>query len=211
MKTIRRTDISRREFLGQAAMVAAAMHGHGMWAEGAGGDAVVKAPCGSLRGEVANGLRTFKGVPFAEPPIGMLRFKAPVKKRAWSGVRDAVKDGPVAMQGTETNEDSEDCLYLNVYTPIQVREPLPVWVSIHGGGFTGGRPTPEVVKFAKDGVVAVTVEYRLGVFGFLDVSPLLGTGCEADRYSARNSLCAGIVCAGYFREWRGGTCVGDGG
>ena len=195
MKSMVGTGISRRTFMGKAALAALAVKGKRLLAQEAG--AVVKAPCGSLRGEVAEGIREFRGVPFAEPPVGALRFKAPVKMKAWSGERDATKFGPAAMQATATAEASEDCLYLNVFTPEVLKEPLPVLVWIHGGGFTGGHASAEIARFAKEGVVAVSVAYRLGVFGFLDVSPLLG---ESYAGSANNAVRDLILALAWVRD-----------
>jgi len=184
MKSVVGQGISRRKFLGNAALAALAVKGNGLLAQESG--AVVKAPCGSLRGEVVEGVRVFRGVPFAEPPVGALRFKAPVKMKAWSGERDATKFAAAAMQTPgEGIAESEDCLYLNVYTPAVVKASMPVLVWIHGGGFTGGHSPADGVKFARDGVVFVSVAYRLGVFGFMDFAPLLG---EAYAGSANNAV-----------------------
>lgn len=133
---------------------------------------------GSLRGTVENNIRVFRGVPFAEPPVGPRRFRAPLPKAPWTGVRDATQFAAEAWQPVTPNiTKSEDCLYLNIWTPERIDAPLPVFVYIHGGGFTGGRsfePLTNGEPFARDGVVLVTVAYRLGVFGFLDLGPLLG-------------------------------------
>lgn len=130
----------------------------------------------------------FRGVPYAAPPVGELRWRAPVPPKAWEGVRKADQYGPIACQpvpgsnpqefwtkeihptGTEF-EMSEDCLYLNVYTTARTgEEKLPVLIYIHGGGFKGGYPYE--VEFdwehmAKKGIVVVSIAYRLGVLGFL--------------------------------------------
>ncbi|MGC4043433.1 MAG: carboxylesterase family protein [Armatimonas sp.] len=128
-------------------------------------------------------IRAFKGIPYAAPPVGPLRWKPPQPVIPWSGVRKAEKPGPSAMQADTgafgpwtkefifSNEVSEDCLYLNIWTgATNPRERRPVLVFIHGGGFTGG--SGEVVVYdgealAKKGLVVVTINYRLGVFGFL--------------------------------------------
>jgi para-nitrobenzyl esterase len=158
-------------------------------------------PSGLLKGEVAGGVRVFKGVPFAEPPVGALRFRAPVKKAAWAEERDATKFAAAAMQpGEPSVTKSEDCLYLNVWTPDGIAAGaagLPVFVWVHGGGFTGGRSFEAVTdgsQFAREGVVVVTVAYRLGVLGFLDVEPLLGAEYEG---SGNNGL-RDVMCA---LEW----------
>jgi para-nitrobenzyl esterase len=142
----------------------------------------------------ANGVRVFRGVPFAEPPVGPLRFRAPVQAKAWTGERDATHFPASAMQwheGTAPGEapftHSEDCLYLNIWAP-QGKGPFPVFVWIHGGGFVSGHafePMYDGTQFAREGIVCITVGYRLGVFGFLDYEPLLGTEYSG---SANNAL-----------------------
>ena len=155
-------------------------------------------PCGTLRGESVHGVRVFRGVPFAEPPLGPLRFKPPIKKKRWTGERDATAFAAAAMQPDDVpGGKSEDCLYLNVWAPQDEAPGLPVFVWIHGGGFTAGRPTEPIYDgtvFAREGVIVVTVAYRLGVFGFLDVEPLLGKEYAG---SANNGL-RDLICA---LEW----------
>ena len=125
-----------------------------------------------------NGIRTFKGIPFAAPPVGDLRWKAPQPVKNWNGVRKANKFGPRAMQlalfgdmGFRSDGMSEDCLYLNVWTPAKSgQERRPVLVYFYGGGFVAGdgsEPRYDGESMAKRGIVAVTVNYRLGVFGFM--------------------------------------------
>ncbi len=119
-----------------------------------------------------------------------MRFRAPVAKRTWAGELDATRFGPEPWQaGSPRVAKSEDCLQLNVWTPVDARAgSLPVFVWVHGGGFTGGRafdPVTDGAEFARDGIVCVTVAYRLGVFGFLDAGPLLGAGYDG---SANNAL-----------------------
>ncbi|WP_202910523.1 carboxylesterase/lipase family protein [Hymenobacter sediminis] len=139
----------------------------------------VKTANGVLEGLVtANGIRTFKGVPFAAPPVGELRWKAPQPVQNWTEVRPAKAFGPRAMQlpvfgdmNFRSNGVSEDCLYLNVWTPAKSsKEKLPVLVYFYGGGFIAGdgsEPRYDGESMARRGIVAVTVNYRLGVFGFL--------------------------------------------
>ena len=126
----------------------------------------------------ANGVRSFKGIPFAQPPVGDLRWKAPQPVTNWSGIRKADQFGPRAMQlpvfgdmGFRSNGMSEDCLYLNVWTPAKTgNEKLPVLVYFFGGGFIAGdgsEPRYDGESMAKRGIVSVTVNYRLGVFGFM--------------------------------------------
>jgi para-nitrobenzyl esterase len=178
--------VSRREFLVGAAALGAVC-GRGGWAQAATGS-MVKTPLGSLQGLAQDGVRVFRGVPFAQPPVGDLRFREPQKLAEWSGVRDATRFAASAMQSGEPGvTHSEDCLYLNIWAP-DGGGPYPVFVWIHGGGFTGGHafePVYDGSEFARQGIVCVTVAYRLGVFGFLDVEPVLGASYA---WSADNAL-----------------------
>jgi para-nitrobenzyl esterase len=125
-----------------------------------------------------DGLRVFKGIPFARPPVGDLRWQPPQPAGDWDGVRKADRFGPRAMQLPvfgdmvfRSDGISEDCLYLNVWTPARSGdERLPVLVYFYGGGYVAGdgsEPRYDGASMARKGVVAVTVNYRLGVFGFL--------------------------------------------
>ncbi len=133
---------------------------------------------GMLEGINQSGIKIFKGIPYAAPPVGELRWKAPKPVDAWQGVRKADEFGLSAMQLNVYNsadydpeEMSEDCLYLNVWTPAETgNEKLPVLVYIHGGSFlvgSGSVPSLDGESMAKKGIVVVTINYRLGVFGFL--------------------------------------------
>ena len=125
------------------------------------------------------GVRSFKGIPFAKPPVGGLRWREPQPADNWSGVRNADDFAPRCMQVTNPTSDywfrskvvSEDCLYLNVWTPAKSnKDKLPVLVYIYGGGFSNGdgsEPRYDGENMARKGMVAVTVNYRLNVFGFL--------------------------------------------
>lgn len=127
---------------------------------------------GTLVGTRENGLRVFRGVPFAQPPVGPLRFRAPLSAAPWVGKRDATKNAPKAPQGKD--EGDEDCLYLNVWAPAE-KGSYPVLIWIHGGGNVGGGTAGQSgAAFARDGIVTVIVPYRLGVFGFLELGDLLG-------------------------------------
>ncbi|HEY4249182.1 MAG TPA: carboxylesterase/lipase family protein [Lacunisphaera sp.] len=141
--------------------------------------AQVKTDAGLVEGlpADASGIRAFKGIPFAAPPIGDLRWKAPQPAAPWTGVRQAVEFGPRAMQGPIYSDmifrdagPSEDCLYLNVWTPSKTgADKLPVMVWIYGGGFQAGsssEPRQDGAILAKKGVVIVSMNYRLGLFGF---------------------------------------------
>ena len=138
----------------------------------------VKTRNGTVEGtEQSSGIRSFKGVPFAEPPVGDLRWKAPQPVKSWTDVRQTVQFGPRCMQrpifgdmNFRSNGMDEDCLYLNVWTPAKSGdERLPVLVYFFGGGFMAGdgsEPRYDGESMARKGIVAVTVNYRLNVFGF---------------------------------------------
>lgn len=169
-----------------------------IWAQDS--TAVVKTDLGVLRGETIDGVHIFRGVPYAEPPVGELRFRPAGKKKPWIGVRDArsFADSPV-QTGEPGVKHSEDCLYLNLWTPtpggVQGKGPWPVFVWIHGGGFTNGHAfeaTYDGSQFAHEGVVLVTVGYRLGVFGFLNWEPLLGAAYEGTANNALSDLVAAL-------------------
>lgn len=167
----------------------------------------------TLRVEVANGtlegvlessgIRSFKGIPFAKPPVGDLRWKYPQAAENWSGIRKADHFGPNAMQvkvfgdmNFRSEGMDEDCLYLNVWTPASSPdEKLPVLVYFYGGGFVAGDGSEaryDGERMAQEGIVALTVNYRLGVFGFLahpeltQESPYGASGNYAlmDQYAA---------------------------
>jgi len=150
----------------------------------------VQSAGGQLQGVVVDGVASFKGIPFAAPPVGDLRWKAPQPAKAWTGIRKAdayapgcMQDpGMVKMMGASANV-GEDCLYLNVWTAAKTAgEKRPVMVWIHGGAFVGGMtgtPMFDGTKFAQKGVVLVSIAYRLGVFGFMahpDLSRESGRG-----------------------------------
>jgi para-nitrobenzyl esterase len=135
------------------------------------------------RGVQASGVRIFRGIPFAQPPTGDLRWREPQPLKNWDGVRAAKEFGPRCMQGPiypdmvfRSNGMSEDCLYLNVWTPAKSdRERRPVLVYFYGGGFVSGdgsEPRYDGESMAGKGVVVVTINYRLGIFGFLALPEL---------------------------------------
>ena len=137
---------------------------------------------GSLQGVIADGVRVFKGIPFAAPPVGPLRWRAPQAAAAWSGIRAADTFSAVCPQhGSYPPESapeptSEDCLYLNIWTPAEpAAKPLPVMVWIYGGALENGSASTPLYAgdgFAKRGVILVTLNYRLGVLGFLALDSL---------------------------------------
>ncbi len=137
----------------------------------------VKTANGVIEGTEHDGIRSFKGIPFAAPPVGDLRWQPPQPPQNWSGVRKTDKFGPRAMQlpvfgdmNFRSDGMSEDCLYLNVWTPVAPgKSKLPVLVYFYGGGFIAGdgsEPRYDGESMARKGLVTVTVNYRLGLFGF---------------------------------------------
>jgi para-nitrobenzyl esterase len=133
---------------------------------------------GRVAGVSANGTVSFKGIPFAAPPVHSLRWKAPQPVERWAGVKQASAYAPSCMQDPNFMKIfgagpaiSEDCLYLNVWTPAKTaNDKLPVMVWIYGGGFVlgmTGTPAYDGTHLAEKGVVMVSVAYRVGVFGFL--------------------------------------------
>ena len=135
----------------------------------------VRVEDGLLQGTIEDGLRVYRGIPFAAPPVGDLRWRPPQPAPKWEGVRAADQFGRACMQTNAAIANlpapSEDCLYLNVWTPAKsAGEKLPVLVWIHGGGFVAGAPAERLYHgewLSKQSVVFVSIAYRLGVFGFL--------------------------------------------
>jgi para-nitrobenzyl esterase len=144
-------------------------------------NAVVRTRYGELRGSVVDGVNAFKGIPYAAPPFGANRFRPPRPVEPWSGTRDALTFGPkspqpqyppqVSLLLVESVVSGEDCSSLNIWTPDLGAAGLPVMVWIPGGMFayhgTGGSPWYDGSRFARDGVVCVTINYRVGPDGFL--------------------------------------------
>jgi para-nitrobenzyl esterase len=129
---------------------------------------------GLLRGTVAEGMEQFRGIPYAAPPVGALRWRAPQPARSWAGIRDASRFAPHCAQPGGTfgiASTSEDCLFLNVFTPDRPPRALghaPVMVWIHGGALvTGASDSYDPAPLVRQGVVVVTINYRLGELGFL--------------------------------------------
>jgi para-nitrobenzyl esterase len=151
---------------------------------------------GALEGRIDknSGVRSFKGVPYAAPPVGDLRWRAPQPVAKWQSVRKADQFGARCMQGAifgdmnfRSNGMSEDCLFLNIWTPAKsAKDRLPVLVYFYGGGFVAGdgsEPRYDGASMARKGIVALTVNYRLGVFGFLAHPEL---SAEAPYHSSGN-------------------------
>lgn len=139
---------------------------------------VVETKAGKVRGETVGSVHVFRGIPFAVAPTGSLRWKPPVPMPAWKGTRDATKFGPACVQpkprsGSIYEWDlpsmSEDCLSLNIWAPAGASD-APVFVWIHGGSLvtgSGSEPMYDGAKLAAQGLVVVTINYRLGVLGYL--------------------------------------------
>lgn len=128
---------------------------------------------GALNGAVVEGVEEFWGIPYAAPPVGDLRWKPPAAATRWTGTRDATKAG-ASCQPSQKGDYTEDCLFANVTRPASAKpgQKLPVLVWIHGGGFTIGSATgafgaqTDGIQFAKDGVITVSISYRLGRAGW---------------------------------------------
>jgi para-nitrobenzyl esterase len=145
-------------------------------------DMIVETSCGKLEGVFERNLYTFKGVPYAAPPAGALRWLSPQPAIPWAGLRSAKTFGSIAVQDTrvlailpaEHEAQGEDCLFLNVYSPglDNARRPVMVW--IHGGAFSIGSGSNEMYATgtiaSNHGIVLVTLNYRLGVLGFLNLN-----------------------------------------
>jgi para-nitrobenzyl esterase len=193
----------------------------------------VKTTGGQLQGVVVDGVASFKGIPFAAPPVGDLRWKSPAPAKPWSGLRKAdsyaagcMQDpGMSKMMGSSVNI-SEDCLYLNVWTAAKTAaEKRPVMVWIHGGAFVGGMtgtPMFDGTKFAQKGVVLVSIAYRLGVFGSLAHPELSRESGKGSGTYGIQDMIAGLQwvknniaqfggnpsCVTIFGESAGGIAVG---
>lgn len=148
---------------------------------------IVATPSGPVIGELYDGVRAFRGIPYAAPPLGMLRWRPPQPPAAWTSPRRCLAFAPACpQQGKDlygpVGATSEDCLYLNVWTPARDHAArLPVMVWLHGGGFlvgAGGKPCYDGAELARrGGVVVVSINYRLGPFGFL-AHPALSAEAE---------------------------------
>ena len=160
-------------------------------------EALAETAAGTVRGESIGTTRVFKGIPYALPAVGVLRWKPPVAMPSWTGVRDATHFGAACMQpkprsGSLYSEElpavSEDCLFLNVWTSTSARN-SPVFVWIHGGALTTGSSSERLydgAKLAARGVVVVSINYRLGILGYL-AHPQLSAE-SSDRVSGNYGL-----------------------
>jgi para-nitrobenzyl esterase len=154
----------------------------------------LKIDTGTIEGKSDGKVRAFLGIPYAAPPVGDLRWKAPAPAAAWTGVRKATEFGSRCMQGSVFSDMvfrdpgiNEDCLYLNVWTAAKnASAKLPVMVWIYGGGFVAGatsEPRQDGTKLCQKGVVVVSMNYRLGIFGFFADPDL---AAESGRNAAGN-------------------------
>lgn len=140
---------------------------------------LVDAPAGRLRGEaLADGINAFRGVPYARAPVGNLRWRAPAQARRWRGERNATQFGAACMQPSSRGGSiysnthaamSEDCLFLNIWAPADAQN-APVFVWIHGGSLTTGAGSEAMydgARMAQQGIIVVTINYRLGILGYM--------------------------------------------
>ena len=171
-------------------VIGTAFHGDLVFAKSKGFPTLVTTKYGQVRGyETDLGALAWKGIPFAYPPVGDLRWKAPEDPEEWDGVRDATEDCAPCTQlitganwiRTGTAEGSEDCLYLNIYRPDHKKQNLPVYVYIHGGSNNFGRAEhyDGSILAVKGDLVVVVIQYRLGPLGWL-THPVLRHGDPAD-------------------------------
>ena len=163
----------------------------------AAGPPVVRSPAGIAQGAIESGIRVFRGLPYAAPPVGSMRWKPPVPAPVWNGVRDATKFGAACFQPKPRAASiyadpparmSEDCLFLNIWTPEGARN-TPVMVWIHGGSLTGGASSETMydgAALAKRGIVVVSINYRLGALGYLALPELSAE--SADHISGNYGL-----------------------
>ncbi|GHE84134.1 carboxylic ester hydrolase [Amycolatopsis deserti] len=151
---------------------------------------VVRTDAGTVEGKTTGAVDSFLGIPFAAPPVGELRWQPPQPAPAWPGVRPATSYGPACPQASRATVN-EDCLYLNVYRPARpAGERLPVLLWIHGGGFSSGSGDQfdGSLLAETNNIVVVTINYRLGVFGFLDLPGLSPAG--AGNYGLLDQVAA---------------------
>jgi para-nitrobenzyl esterase len=194
-------------------------------------DTIVQTTRGAVRGAWENGIAVFRGIPYAEPPVGKLRFKPPVPRQRWDGMRDATHFGASAPQDRSILEEAltggyrqpqgDDCLNLNVWSPDLDRSGLPVMVWIHGGSFKWGAGSDafyDGATFARAGIVTVTLNYRLNALGFLYVGNRPGSGNFGllDQLAALEWVQENIAAFGgdpsqvtVAGESAGGHCIGE--
>lgn len=157
---------------------------------------------GTIAGSQTGTMNSYLGIPYAAPPVGDLRWRPPQPVVPWQGVRAAHSFGPACAQTAEwiPNPKSEDCLYLNVWAPAHATK-LPVLVWIHGGGFYGGtaaQPLYDGANLARHGAIVVTVNYRLGIFGFFSHPEL--TAESPDQASGNQGIRDQIAALRWVKE-----------
>ena len=167
---------------------------------GYGTEPVTTIDSGQLRGARVDDVLAFRGVPYARPPVGDLRWRAPQPPASWEGIRPATDYGATCAQPDSAMlwfplvNPSEDCLTLNVWTPeLRPAKPLPVMVWIHGGGFSqgsGNLPQLNGTAIPRQGVVMVTINYRLAMFGFLAHPDMVAGGETAGNYGLLDAVAA---------------------
>ncbi|HEY1488874.1 MAG TPA: carboxylesterase family protein [Micromonosporaceae bacterium] len=159
-----------------------------------GNHPVVSTANGAVRGVTTGATDEFLGLPYAAPPVGALRWRAPRPAASWHGVRDATAFAPHCAQSPSPfgqASTSEDCLYLNVFTPAHARGRLPVMVWIHGGALvTGESDDYDPSQLVSDGTMVVTINYRLGALGFLAHPALAGAGGGSGDYGLMDQQAA---------------------
>jgi len=158
---------------------------------------IVSTSAGQLQGEVVEGVHRFLGIPYAEPPFGENRWKSPVHRAPWQGVLNATEYGAVCPQtggiSAGLPDEGEDCLNLNIWTPdLSNTGNLPVMVWLHGGGQMSGSGASALydgTSFARDGVVLVTCNRRLGAEGYLYLEELFGEGVGPGNLGIQDVIC----------------------
>lgn len=166
---------------------------------------LAKTRVGLVKGQAVEGGIAFKGIPFAAPPVGPRRFCPPEPVESWEGIREATQFGPACPQVRRTSSPilarmqqipvplDEDCLYLNVWTPTVNDVRLPTMVWLHGGGFVGTGctwPFDDGAAFIRDDVILVTINYRLGPFGFLYLDELFDQACQTSNLGLLDQIAA---------------------
>ena len=178
---------------------------------------------GKIKGYERDGIKIFKGIPYAEPPVGELRFKPSIRKNPWSGILDCTKFGPVVPQRDAfftpkppPLQDEEKCLTLNVWTPGMDDAKRPVLFWIHGGGFSfGSGSLTNGMNLAKLGnAVIISINYRLGIFGYLFIQDEIANLGQLDQITALQWVRENVALFGgdpnnvtIFGESAGGAAV----
>jgi para-nitrobenzyl esterase len=199
----------RRAIVGGAALVGLGLGGGAGVAPAETTTSVVDAPAGRLVGSTSGGVARYLGMPYAQPPVGELRWRAPQPFARWSGVREAYGFGPAPRQPvppgapSDPAAQSEDCLTINVWTPAaHSSRPRPVMVWIYGGGFVGGAsglPVYDGGSLARKGVVVVSFNYRVGRLGFF-AHPALSAIAPKGEPLANYGLMDQIAALAWVRD-----------